>query len=210
MNNSAQKKVELCVLTFTMKILCGFSGLERIAEELMGRRRWKLYQESISRSYLQPLNNNVKDHRHDPKATSSPKNDDDGADATPEPKEKENEKSSQEVEDRLKDWTPPTKCYFCVDGKLDSEHTAHGVLVSHIASNRSEIPARLHALCARKVKVGASGCTLNRSRTVLAKLEHRWTPQGPIIIDKSRFNDAKIANQFGARFSTAKKSGQGY
>ncbi|XP_015839258.2 mushroom body large-type Kenyon cell-specific protein 1 isoform X2 [Tribolium castaneum] len=105
--------------------------LERIAEELMGRRKWKLYQESISRSYLQPLNNNVKTQdRHDQKdtATSSPKNDADGADAATEPKEKENEKSSQEVEDRLKDWTPQTKCYFCVDGKLDSEHTAHGVL----------------------------------------------------------------------------------
>lgn len=36
------------------------TGLERIAEELMGRRKWKLYQESMSRSYLQPLNNNIK------------------------------------------------------------------------------------------------------------------------------------------------------
>uniref|UniRef100_A0AAR5QFC9 HTH psq-type domain-containing protein n=2 Tax=Dendroctonus ponderosae TaxID=77166 RepID=A0AAR5QFC9_DENPD len=35
-------------------------GLERIAEELMGRRKWKIYQESMSRSYLQPLNNNIK------------------------------------------------------------------------------------------------------------------------------------------------------
>lgn len=34
-------------------------GLERIAEELMGRRKWKLYQGSMSRNYLQPLNNNV-------------------------------------------------------------------------------------------------------------------------------------------------------
>jgi hypothetical protein len=138
-------------------------GLERIAEELMGRRKWKLYQESMSRSYLQPLNNNVKttprtnldDHHHykeetpDPAvqnhhhhhihqkdntattytSSSTPKNDDDGGDAATERKEKENEKRTQEVEDRLKDWTPQTKCYFCVDGKLDSEHTAHGVLV---------------------------------------------------------------------------------
>jgi transposase-like protein len=137
-------------------------GLERIAEELMGRRKWKLYQESMSRSYLQPLNNNVKttprtnldDHHHykeetpDPAvqnhhhhhihqkdntattytSSSTPKNDDDGGDAATERKEKENEKRTQEVEDRLKDWTPQTKCYFCVDGKLDSEHTAHGVL----------------------------------------------------------------------------------
>ncbi|KAF7275293.1 hypothetical protein GWI33_011897, partial [Rhynchophorus ferrugineus] len=34
--------------------------LERIAEELMGRRKWKIYQESMSRNYLQPLNNNIK------------------------------------------------------------------------------------------------------------------------------------------------------
>lgn len=34
--------------------------MERIAEELMGRRKWKLYQESMSRNYLQPLNNNIK------------------------------------------------------------------------------------------------------------------------------------------------------
>ncbi|XP_030758071.1 uncharacterized protein LOC115883806 [Sitophilus oryzae] len=35
-------------------------GLERIAEELMGRRKWKIYQDSMSRNYLQPLNNNIK------------------------------------------------------------------------------------------------------------------------------------------------------
>ncbi|XP_063907629.1 mushroom body large-type Kenyon cell-specific protein 1 isoform X2 [Zophobas morio] len=133
-------------------------GLERIAEELMGRRKWKLYQESMSRNYLQPLNNNVKtpkDHHnnnhnsnkeveqnnHHEKdnntatytSSSTPKNDDGGGDSavTTEHKEKENEKTTLQpppVEDRLKDWTPETKCYFCVDGKLDSEHTAHGVL----------------------------------------------------------------------------------
>lgn len=48
-------------------------------------------------------------------------------------KEQEREEHQKENEndlDRLKDWTPPTKCHFCVDGKLDSEHTTHGVLVS--------------------------------------------------------------------------------
>ncbi|KAJ3643979.1 hypothetical protein Zmor_026658 [Zophobas morio] len=125
----------------------------------MGRRKWKLYQESMSRNYLQPLNNNVKtpkDHHnnnhnsnkeveqnnHHEKdnntatytSSSTPKNDDGGGDSavTTEHKEKENEKTTLQpppVEDRLKDWTPETKCYFCVDGKLDSEHTAHGVLV---------------------------------------------------------------------------------
>lgn len=27
-------------------------GLERVAEELMGRRKWKLYQENLARSQL--------------------------------------------------------------------------------------------------------------------------------------------------------------
>lgn len=44
-------------------------------------------------------------------------------------KEEDEKRRQKEAEERLKDWTPQTKCYFCVDGKLDSEHTAHGVLV---------------------------------------------------------------------------------
>lgn len=32
--------------------LCSISGLERVAEELMGRRKWKLYQEVLARSHL--------------------------------------------------------------------------------------------------------------------------------------------------------------
>lgn len=162
------------------------SGLERIAEELMGRRKWKLYQESMSRNYLQPLNNNVKipqtnqtdfikesspevlervgvpnernhiivatnnNHNHQKDNTTtvfpklSSKNSDyvdsetnngvDDVELLEERRKEEDEKRRQkEAEERLKDWTPQTKCYFCVDGKLDSEHTAHGVLVINIS-----------------------------------------------------------------------------
>lgn len=133
---------------------CSFSGLERIAEELMGRRKWKLYQESMSRSYLQPLNNNIKRtnpseddldleyHHKDKHLRTNPTADSDlerkefrvkpeinGEDEGKEGKEEYQKENEKEVE-RLRDWAPQTKCYFCVDGKLDSEHTNHGVLVS--------------------------------------------------------------------------------
>lgn len=129
------------------------SGLERIAEELMGRRKWKLYQESMSRNYLQPLNNNIKtrlnegshkdqihpttEDRLDLKSASesqqrqSDTNGIDGRGPTKENTKEENERL-REAEDRLKDWSPENKCYFCVDGKLDSEHSTHGVLVRSI------------------------------------------------------------------------------
>ncbi|XP_018573417.1 mushroom body large-type Kenyon cell-specific protein 1 isoform X2 [Anoplophora glabripennis] len=153
-------------------------GLERIAEELMGRRKWKLYQESMSRSYLQPLNNNIKrtnpsdDEYHKDTKQSQVSSDSDldksesnqAREPAPPTREtngdggkdgpgrleyqKENEKA--EAEDRLRDWTPQNKCYFCVDGKLDSEHTAHGVLSPRPSDSDtsdshsdSEVPASL-------------------------------------------------------------------
>lgn len=165
--------------------------MERIAEELMGRRKWKLYQESMSRNYLQPLNNNINRtnpssgdeyHHHNNNTSSKPTTTTTATTLTKsqqflnidseknessnnnnkivvpslidsnisivrdinekeskeyQQQQKENNKSAaagndikQELlEDRLKDWSPQTKCYFCVDGKLDSEHSAHGVLV---------------------------------------------------------------------------------
>ncbi|CAH1170556.1 unnamed protein product [Phaedon cochleariae] len=147
-------------------------GLERIAEELMGRRKWKLYQESMSRSYLQPLNNNIK-------RTNIPENDLDhketkqnqqnreeapisgireeareGKGETEEEYQKENEKSRASPEERLKDWQPEiTKCYFCVDGKLDtldSDQNNHGVLSPRFSDSDtsdsqsdSEVPSSL-------------------------------------------------------------------
>ncbi|KRT84567.1 hypothetical protein AMK59_361, partial [Oryctes borbonicus] len=148
-------------------------GLERIAEELMGRRKWKLYQESTSRNYLQPLNNNVKkigeviargggeltDTKSEPDivlsrstpSVSSLDKDELTAGENSRPNSRREEeaegvqatetgiittnaattvviKQEQEAEDRLKDWSPQSKCYFCVDGKLDSDHNNHGVL----------------------------------------------------------------------------------
>lgn len=146
----------------------------------MGRRKWKLYQESTSRNYLHPLNNNVKkigdiiqrggDLSEDLKTetdivartpsiekdefTSTTAND--VPNSRPNSRREEDEtvanaadtaavitnntaattttivaiKQEQEAEDRLKDWSPQSKCYFCVDGKLDSDHNNHGVLVS--------------------------------------------------------------------------------
>ncbi|XP_076250844.1 ecdysone-induced protein 93F isoform X3 [Rhynchophorus ferrugineus] len=131
-------------------------GLERIAEELMGRRKWKIYQESMSRNYLQPLNNNIKRTNnlteedcflHYQKENNQPI-------ASPRSRGKQSlkEEDVEEVEpaptaspvaadaakendagdaDAHLDWTPQIKCVFCAegDGKLDSEHVAqHGVL----------------------------------------------------------------------------------
>ncbi|KAJ8917845.1 hypothetical protein NQ315_010757 [Exocentrus adspersus] len=146
----------------------------------MGRRKWKLYQESMSRSYLQPLNNNIKrinpsddvyykEAKHQQSILSSDSDLDKGeSNQAREPAapareingeggrdgqdrlvhQKENERT--EAEDRLKDWTPQSKCYFCVDGKLDSEHTAHGVLSPRPSDSDtsdshsdSEVPASL-------------------------------------------------------------------
>lgn len=42
--------VNLILIFFEFYFL--FIGLERVAEELMGRRKWKLYQEVITRSHL--------------------------------------------------------------------------------------------------------------------------------------------------------------
>lgn len=110
----------------------------------------------MSRSYLQPLNNNIKRtnpseddldleyyHNKDKQQTrTNPSSDSglerkefkvkpetNGEDEGKDDKEEYQKENGKEV-DRLKDWTPQAKCYFCVDGKLDSEHTNHGVLVS--------------------------------------------------------------------------------
>ncbi|KAG5891573.1 hypothetical protein JTB14_015839 [Gonioctena quinquepunctata] len=153
-------------------------GLERIAEELMGRRKWKLYQESMSRSYLQPLNNNIKrtnpseedideyyhkdqkqNHQLQVIDSNLDKNEsgktgreearEEGGEKVDQGKE-EHQKENEKDVDRLKDWTPQSKCYFCVDGKLDSEHTTHGVLSPRPSDSDtsdshsdSEVPASL-------------------------------------------------------------------
>ncbi|XP_066253034.1 mushroom body large-type Kenyon cell-specific protein 1 isoform X2 [Euwallacea similis] len=128
-------------------------GLERIAEELMGRRKWKIYQESMSRSYLQPLNNNIKrtnnllseedcfqrSQKENNQPVGSPKSvrksavkdtdEEEEAKATsPEAGGVGAEGATQNDADAAQlDWTPQSKCVFCADGdgKLDSEHAAH-------------------------------------------------------------------------------------
>ncbi|CAG9859345.1 unnamed protein product [Phyllotreta striolata] len=165
------------------KTMVHIVGLERIAEELMGRRKWKLYQESMSRSYLQPLNNNIKrtnevdtdEYHHQKEAksnrlqTQTPNTDSESdkdhskqgggkqealngteGDRAKEEDREERQKENENDSDRLKDWTPPTKCHFCVDGKLDSEHTAHGVLSPRLSDSDtsdshsdSEVPTSL-------------------------------------------------------------------
>ncbi|XP_071050001.1 mushroom body large-type Kenyon cell-specific protein 1 isoform X2 [Onthophagus taurus] len=199
------EKVRLRWVEWIFRILFRYFlvlGLERIAEELMGRRKWKLYQESMSRNYLQPLNNNVKRANDTDPGTailhrdaSSPDSKDlvkvaNSVHKTPEdhqivaapaavvfatpPTENGTSRSGgenptaslplengdisasdtgtsakitadiikkeeplleapstevpQDAEDQIKDWSPQSKCYFCVDGKLDSEHNNHGGL----------------------------------------------------------------------------------
>lgn len=109
-------------------------GLERIAEELMGRRKWKLYQESMSRNYLQPINNNVEKIRTDDDFLKHQRDFSDsnqklkGIEIKFKEIRKDEKLKQEDIEDRLKDWSPDSKCYFCVDGKLDSENTSHGAL----------------------------------------------------------------------------------
>lgn len=131
-------------------------GLERIAEELMGRRKWKLYQESMSKSPLQQnhminhhlLNNNhaaaaaavaalVKKEEQESKQIDEKDNVINTViKAESQPVIKANgqkdvlEDVDLEEQERLKDWSPQSKCYFCVDGKLDSDHNNHGASVS--------------------------------------------------------------------------------
>lgn len=125
----------------------------------------------MSRNYLQPLNNNIKartnehhknhqlQENHDQKddLVEDQKSEQDvekhkeiSTDINEEV-EKSNDKEDREAEDRLKDWTPQSKCHFCIDGKLDSEHNNHGVLVCIIkifytlTKNQNE-PERIFSL----------------------------------------------------------------
>lgn len=138
------------------------SGLERIAEELMGRRKWKLYQESMSISPLHQTNHMLNHHLINNNHTTVKKEESlleekeknniikdtvikqeqttaeelQGAEgkAIVTVKENGSQKDVQEdvldEQERLKDWSPQNKCYFCVDGKLDSDHNNHGAPVS--------------------------------------------------------------------------------
>nr|WAT94099.1 E93X1 [Henosepilachna vigintioctopunctata] len=122
------------------KAMVHIVGLERIAEELMGRRKWKLYQESMSRNYLQPLNNNVKS-RTTPELPEC-RRDYSGSDSEQSENKivtRDNCASEGDAKAVVRngrtspgtpalDWKPQDKCHFCVDGKLDSEPNSQGVL----------------------------------------------------------------------------------
>lgn len=134
-------------------------GLERIAEELMGRRKWKLYQGSMSRNYLQPLNNNVqlkanqeeynKDYSESDSEqcenkiqsvkdsfTTQLSNDDEKVVVKQEVVNGAEEKKANATPEP-QDWKPQDNCYFCVDGKLDSEQNSQGVLSPHHSETES-------------------------------------------------------------------------
>ncbi|KAF5296641.1 hypothetical protein FQR65_LT10181 [Abscondita terminalis] len=108
--------------------------LERIAEELMGRRKWKLYQES--RNYLQPINNNVEKIRtnddyikHQRHFFDSKKLEEIDVKLQDIKEEIRNITKQEDAVEQTKDWSPQSKCYLCVDGKLDSENnTSQGAL----------------------------------------------------------------------------------
>ncbi|XP_057657234.1 mushroom body large-type Kenyon cell-specific protein 1 isoform X2 [Diorhabda carinulata] len=178
-------------------------GLERIAEELMGRRKWNLYQESMSRSYLQPLNNNIKrtnsqvdiEDEYQKESAKSIRLQaqtvevelDKGAQVngieTGGEKGKgeqqkikgEYQKENEKDIEKLKDWTPQTKCHFCVDGKLDSEHTTHGVLSPRLSDSETsdshsdgEVPTSL---------LPTSRGLLNNNHHHRPSIQHSLPPQ---------------------------------
>lgn len=118
----------------------------------------------MSRNYLQPLNNNIKPRINEeyqkehlegtPTKQGSASeegeprngledvsNSNAAAKENHEEADRHQQQQAAEAEERLKDWSPESRCYFCVDGKLDSEHTAHGVLVRkrvHLKKNVKE------------------------------------------------------------------------
>lgn len=108
----------------------------------MGRRKWKLYQESMSRNQLQNhqlhhvLNNNLSIKKEEKELAA-----DKEQHIKQEPTNGQKDIIDDVEQERLKDWSPQSKCYFCVDGKLDSEHTNHGALVStsNILSQLSQL-----------------------------------------------------------------------
>lgn len=130
----------------------------------------------MSRSYLQPINNNIEkvsrvseveqrkeqykeveqqleEAKGQPAAASptGPGGEETGRDPEDQGTRTRTEASEADLgteldrdrdaaaQERLADWTPQSKCYFCVDGKLDSANHTHGGLVSTL----SKLPSRL-------------------------------------------------------------------
>ncbi|KAI8423014.1 hypothetical protein MSG28_014102 [Choristoneura fumiferana] len=120
----------------------GGGGLERVAEELMGRRKWKLYQDAIL-----------------PKRDGEPSSDDSMPSTDPPPalkiktieqinEDKQEEKRPETILESLikrpatvpkvemveepTDWKPSDKCYFCVEGEGGGETRPTGAQTSNI------------------------------------------------------------------------------
>ncbi|CAO1436159.1 unnamed protein product [Diamesa tonsa] len=92
-------------------------GLERVAEELMGRKKWKNYQDSLTQSnatdlLIKPSIENNCEHNHNNKLNHKETNSIENETKT------EDDHEDIEIKTEPEDWKPQDKCYFCVDGKL--------------------------------------------------------------------------------------------
>ncbi|XP_063389397.1 mushroom body large-type Kenyon cell-specific protein 1 isoform X1 [Cydia fagiglandana] len=124
-------------------------GLERVAEELMGRRKWKLYQDAIL-----------------PKRDGEPSSDESMPSTDPPPalkiktieqinEDKQEEKRPETILERLiktpatvpkvemveepSDWKPSDKCYFCVEGEGGGEARPAGAASPASESDSSSV-----------------------------------------------------------------------
>ncbi|KAM3959830.1 LOW QUALITY PROTEIN: ecdysone-induced protein 93F [Aphomia sociella] len=138
-------------------------GLERVAEELMGRRKWKLYQDALvpKRTEAERSSDEESMPARPPPALkiktieqiNAPE--DERPKAEPET-EQEPEKTRRpetileslikrpatqpklEVPEEPADWKPPDKCYFCVDGERGEGAAAEGRQAGGATSPASE------------------------------------------------------------------------
>ncbi|OWR53117.1 hypothetical protein KGM_204075 [Danaus plexippus plexippus] len=114
-------------------VLCDASGLERVAEELMGRRKWKLYQDGLIPKRIEGSGSSDED----PSAAEPPpalkiKTIEEINAPGAEPARKETiletlikrpaaQPRGERDRDEPADWRPADRCYFCVDGDTAAE-----------------------------------------------------------------------------------------
>ncbi|KAJ0170734.1 hypothetical protein K1T71_013506 [Dendrolimus kikuchii] len=113
--------------------------LERVAEELMGRRKWKLYQDALvpKRELEQSSEEESMPSTDAPPALKIKTIEQINAPEDDRPKEEEQKERRTEtileslikrpatqpkveVPEEPTDWKPPDKCYFCVDGEREA------------------------------------------------------------------------------------------
>ncbi|XP_063834438.1 uncharacterized protein LOC135083660 [Ostrinia nubilalis] len=121
-------------------------GLERVAEELMGRRKWKLCQDALIPKRSEPeASSDESMPATDPPPALKIKTIEQINDQE-RPKEPDREDSEKrrpetileslikrpatqpklELPDEPTDWKPADKCYFCVDGERGERDAAEG------------------------------------------------------------------------------------